>query len=98
MRCRACTWPPALHSVSTRPATLAFMSISWLPSGSCGSVLMAGVKVSLLRPLAKHPSSIQDKHHCPTSLEETVCGGLMMYWLHLMFVLLRSTCRGLMSF
>ena len=51
VRNSACTWPPAERSVLTRPATLASMSISCAPSGFCGSVLMAGVKASLLLPL-----------------------------------------------
>ncbi len=57
MRCKACNCPPAERNVLTRPATLLSMSMRWLLSHSSGSVLIAGVKVSWLRPLhVKHLS------------------------------------------
>ena len=51
MRCKACTWPPAERSALTRLATLMSMPMSWVPLESCGNLLIAGVKVSWLRPL-----------------------------------------------
>ncbi len=62
MRCKACTWPPAERSVLTRPATLLSMSMSWLFSVSCGNVLIAGVKVSWLRPLHVKPLRFKKLH------------------------------------
>ena len=51
IRYKACSWPPAVRSVLTRSATRLSMPMSRVLPVSCGSVFIAGVYTSLLRPL-----------------------------------------------
>ena len=69
MRCKACTWPPAERSALTRPATLTSMPMSWLLPESCGNVLIAGVKLSWLRPLHVKRRCVPSQIGTPASVE-----------------------------